>query len=450
MQARALLVSIAVFGALHALPRTTSGSIAITEVMGNANGSDTAREWIELYNYGPDAVELGGWKFATDSGSQVDLPVTTLPSGGFIILADNKTTFQNEWLGGAADGRVFTAVPAFDVDNGLPTSLNTDDLRILSPLNNDIAWEVITPWSADGRATFLAEDGFTAFVHGNGTAYPVNLDGNDPGGTLGYESNDNTADPHQYTSSGTGPDVGSPLAGAYTPFAHTVVAVANTAVPYTQDFNTLGKSAGSFYAALSGANPLPPGWRNFAAVGGFNRSYRAESGALGTGNVLSLGADGAADRAFGTLRTSGNYGMSIGFVLRNDTAKAMMQIVIAYTGEQWRIGENGRADFLDFAYSLDAINLDDGTWIDADALDFSSPVIGDGDDAGTALDGNLAANRTVIGPVTILLPAPLAPGATCWVRWNDRQVAGSDDELGIDDLTVRLVPVSVGTVFVIR
>ena len=57
--------------------------------------------------------------------------------------------------------------------------------------------------------------------------------------------------------------------------------------------------------------------------------------------------------AFGTLQ-SGSLVPVIGAQLRNDTALALSEIAVAYTGEQWRLGVAGRSDRLDFQYSLDA------------------------------------------------------------------------------------------------
>lgn len=56
-------------------------------------------------------------------------------------------------------------------------------------------------------------------------------------------------------------------------------------------------------------------------------------------------------------------------------------------------------------------------------------------------DGNAAAERTVIAPVTIS-GFSIANGSTVWIRWNDFNVTSSDDGLSVDDfsLTAQGVP----------
>ncbi|AMY08736.1 Endonuclease/Exonuclease/phosphatase family protein [Luteitalea pratensis] len=108
---------------------------------------------------------------------------------------------------------------------------------------------------------------------------------------------------------------------------------------------------------------------------------------------------------------------------------------MAYTGEQWRLGQNttGRAaDRLDFQLSTNATSLTTGTWADHDALDFGSPVV-----AGTvgALNGNVAPNRTALNVTITGLSIP--DGASFWVRWADSDlIPGADDGLSVDDFSL--------------
>jgi hypothetical protein len=57
-------------------------------------------DWIEIYNYGPDAIDIGGM-YLTDNLSaptkwqipEINTAVTTIPSGGYLLIwADNDTT----------------------------------------------------------------------------------------------------------------------------------------------------------------------------------------------------------------------------------------------------------------------------------------------------------------------------------------------------------------------
>ncbi len=75
--------------------------VKINEIMYNLPGLDRNREWLELFNGGPEAINITGWKFfdySTDSyqlftrgqGSMV------IPAGGYAIVAVDATTFLNK------------------------------------------------------------------------------------------------------------------------------------------------------------------------------------------------------------------------------------------------------------------------------------------------------------------------------------------------------------------
>lgn len=197
-------------------------------------------------------------------------------------------------------------------------------------------------------------------------------------------------------------------------------------VAVTEEFDTLAASGTSAI--------LPAGWALLEAGSGANATYAAGTGSSSTGNTYSFGASGSGERALGALR-SASVASSFGTIVRNETGATLAGLAIAYTGEQWRLGAIGRADRLDFAYSLDAASLGTGTWVDLDALDFTAPVT-----AGTvgALNGNLPGNR-----VSLALEIPalnLAPGAELWLRWTDFDAAGADDGLAIDGLALTALP----------
>lgn len=201
-----------------------------------------------------------------------------------------------------------------------------------------------------------------------------------------------------------------------------------TAAGASENFNAL---AGNGTSAV-----LPTGWYFHETGGNANGTYRANDGSgdggSAAGDTYSLGSNGSGDRAFGTI-LSGSLTPTIGARIRNDAGQALSEVAIAYTGEQWRLGTSGRADRLDFQYSVDATALLDAsaTWVDVSALSFIAPI-----STGSvgALDGNAAANRVEIsGSLTGL---SLAPGQSLWVRWRDFNASGADDALGIDDFSV--------------
>ncbi len=197
--------------------------------------------------------------------------------------------------------------------------------------------------------------------------------------------------------------------------------------PYAQDFNTL--------ASTGTANTtVPEGWEFSESGTNANTAYRAGTGSDNAGDTYSFGASGSTDRAFGGIR-SGTLVPVVGAQFTNTTGSTITQLAIAYTGEQWRLGQNtvGRsADRLDFQLSTNATSLTSGTWVDYDTLDFASPVV-----AGTvgALNGNDAANRRAVSATLTGLSIP--DNATFWIRWVDTDlVPGADDGLAIDDFSI--------------
>jgi len=203
------------------------------------------------------------------------------------------------------------------------------------------------------------------------------------------------------------------------------VTLTTLGVPYRQNFNALA-SAGT----ANDTTTIPVGWKFLETGTNANTTYAAGTGSSNAGNTYSLGAD--SDRAFGGLQ-SGSLVPTVGVRFVNNTGSTITSLHVRYTGEQWRLGASSRTqgDRLDFQYSFNASSLANGTWVDNDSLDFISPVL-----AGTvgALNGNIAGNFRVRENVISGLSVPV--GGTFWFRWNDFNVASSDDALGVDDFSV--------------
>ena len=193
---------------------------------------------------------------------------------------------------------------------------------------------------------------------------------------------------------------------------------------YTQDFDTL--------AATGQSSVVPTGWAFVELGTNANTTYTAGTGSSNAGDTYSFGAAGSTERAFGSL-LSGSLIPTIGVSFTNDTGSTISSLDVAYTGEQWRLGQSGRGDDrLDFEYNLNATGLTQASgWVDVDSLDFSSPVT-----VGTvgALDGNAAGNRTPVAATINGLS--IVPGQTFWLRWADFNVTGSDDGLAIDGFSL--------------
>ena len=101
-------------------------------------------------------------------------------------------------------------------------------------------------------------------------------------------------------------------------------------------------------------------------------------------------------------------------------------LTFAYDGEQWRAG-TAASDILNFQYSLDATQVNNGSWTDINSLDFAALVLS----GNTALNGNLAANRASLTGTAAGLA--IAPGQRFGFRWVDVDVTGSDHGLAVDN-----------------
>jgi len=194
-----------------------------------------------------------------------------------------------------------------------------------------------------------------------------------------------------------------------------------------QSFNTLSNTAGS-----TTNNLTITGWFMTETGGGArdNEQYAVDNGSSTTGDTYSFGTAAATDRALGGLR-SGTLIPVFGSCFTNNTGSTIASLDIAYTGEEWRLGTADRTDQLDFQYSLNATSLTTGTWVDVNALDFTTPNT----TAPTgAKDGNAAANRTALSATISGLSIP--NGATFWIRWTDTDASGADDGLAVDDFSL--------------
>lgn len=193
---------------------------------------------------------------------------------------------------------------------------------------------------------------------------------------------------------------------------------------YSQNFDSLSSTGAS--------SALPSGWA-FLENGGGDTTYEADNGSSSIANTYSYGSTDAPDRALGILR-SASVEPTFGVSFTNNTGGFISELVIAYTGEQWRLGEESRADRLAFYYSMDATSLSAGTWQDLVHLSFTSPVT-----TGTvgALDGNATENKSAI--TYTITDLAIAPGQTFWLRFNDDNVLTANDGLAVDDFSMYAV-----------
>lgn len=199
------------------------------------------------------------------------------------------------------------------------------------------------------------------------------------------------------------------------------VSLINLGAAYTQNFDGLANSGTS--------SSVPTGWAFSETGSNANATYASGTGSGTGGDTYSFGTT-AGDRAFGSQQ-SGSCVPTLGASFVNNTGSTITSLDLAYVGEQWRFGATGRADQLNFEYSLNATSLTNGTWTSVSALNFVTPntstVVG-------AVNGNLVGNKTSISSTINSLS--IAVGGTVWIRWTDFNATGSDDGLAIDDFSL--------------
>lgn len=206
---------------------------------------------------------------------------------------------------------------------------------------------------------------------------------------------------------------------------------------YAQNFDSLANTG---TANTWADNSTLPGWYASKSVApNAITTYRADNGSGNAGALYSYGATASANRALGVLvsSTPGNIAFGLRFV--NDTALAQSNILISFTGEQWR-NANSLAQTLAFSYQVGTLltNSDGANsliWNSFSALDFTTPVTGG---SGVALAGTASANQTVFANV-LLSGVTVQPGQELFCRWFlARPASGSSHGVAIDNLTVTL------------
>jgi calcineurin-like phosphoesterase family protein/Big-like domain-containing protein/purple acid phosphatase-like protein len=213
---------------------------------------------------------------------------------------------------------------------------------------------------------------------------------------------------------------------------------------YVQTFDGLGSATAPWVD-----DSTIPGW--FAGINTNNTpdgDLQATNGidAVPLSGLLNLGSSGAADRSLGSKATgTGNFAnIAFGVVFQNTSAQPLIVTNITYTGELWRTNTTAgglpEQWFVFFKTSSSLIeDVEPGTSGDVanpgsftlvPALNWSSPT---NQPEGSALDGNIAANRATVSANPNV---NVNPGDYFMVRWVDTNRSGTDGYQGIDDVSI--------------
>ena len=121
-----------------------SASIVINEIHYNPDVKTEPVEFVELYNTGPGAVNLAGWRFS--DGLNFTFPATNVAAGGFVVVAQNLAAFQTKF-------GVAGALGPFNPDGSSGLSSTGERLALRDAANNlvdEVDYQLGFPWPTVG------------------------------------------------------------------------------------------------------------------------------------------------------------------------------------------------------------------------------------------------------------------------------------------------------------
>lgn len=212
-----------------------------------------------------------------------------------------------------------------------------------------------------------------------------------------------------------------------------------------QDFNSLS-ATGSANAWVD--NQTIPSWYWGCSAPTDPLTYFSDNGTSDNFGKRCYGNNGSSDRAIGGRnRSTTDY--SYGAKLHNSSNKTIANISVAYSGEQWKIGEYNSPQPIRFYYMVTSdpaasfTNYVSTGWINVSALDFWCPQTSS--NPLRVLDGNNASNRVIINEYAIP-NITVPPGSYVMLRWYDKRDSGGEHGLAIDDVTIKwTVPIDNST-----
>jgi len=225
--------------------------------------------------------------------------------------------------------------------------------------------------------------------------------------------------------------------------AHGAVSLTSTAVPYTQNFDSLAAATGTNIGWVNDGTIA--GWSLFDRNSAARVTYNANDGSSNAGSFYSFGTASNTDRALGGLGSAGTYFGSpaqnalagyIALAVTNATGFELNSFTLSFDGEQWRNGGNTTAQTMVLEYGFGAAFTSVASWTAAGAgFNFTSPVTGA---TAAAVDGNVAGLLAGLGGT---ISTSWAVGDRLWVRWIEANDAGNDHGLAIDNLSLSVTAV---------
>jgi hypothetical protein len=174
---RSFLAVVAVAILVPATAFAQGSRMVINEFVANPDGSDTGKEWVELYNAGGDEQNLDGWKLKAatklkDGGTystKVTFDTHVVPAGGFFVICETEADCP---------------VTADLIDPmSLPNGTGGDGLQLTKPDNGDVPVDTVA-YGDSANADLIEEDGGAVASNlapkpGNDQAIARRYDGDD-------------------------------------------------------------------------------------------------------------------------------------------------------------------------------------------------------------------------------------------------------------------------------
>ncbi len=225
------------------------------------------------------------------------------------------------------------------------------------------------------------------------------------------------------------------------------ISLTSSSLSYSQNFDLL-TTAGAWVN-----DSTITGWSLFRSMATATQpiTYSVADGSSNSGGYFSFGSKDGADRALGSVASTNKNswgdgtsspaaGSEVGYIAfsaTNDTGTKIGSVAITFNGEQWRDGGNSSqaAQTMKLQYGFGATFSDVDDWITpGSSFDWTSPVHTTTASSGSnLLDGNAAGQVMGVGGTLAL---DWAIGQTFWVRWVEKDDAGSDHGLAIDDFSL--------------
>ena len=134
------------------MPSLALANVSITEIMYDVEGSDTGREWIEIYS--GNEKDMTDWKFfeeGTNHGLSVFQGNALIPAGGYAIIADSPQKFLLDF---SYSGTIFDS--SFSLKNtGETIALKDESLNIV----DSVAYDPALGGLGDGKSLQLDGSG---------------------------------------------------------------------------------------------------------------------------------------------------------------------------------------------------------------------------------------------------------------------------------------------------